>query len=58
MAPRSLAADHLALEKRADSARLLRMARPTARMARASRRRPRRIVLDVDDTFDAVHGEQ
>ena len=45
---------------------LLRMARALLRMARAMvglycasfRQVPRRIVLDVDDTFDAVHGGQ
>jgi hypothetical protein len=38
---------------------LLRMARAMVGLHRASFRRvPRRIVLDVDGTFDAVHGGQ
>jgi hypothetical protein len=38
---------------------LLRMGRTMAALYRASFRRvPKRIVLDVDDTFDPVHGEQ
>jgi len=47
------------LENLPDVRALLRMARAMVGLYRASFRQvPRRIVLDVDDTFDAVHGEQ
>jgi hypothetical protein len=47
------------LENLPDLRALLRMARAMVGLYCASFRRvPRRIVLDVDDTFDAVHGEQ
>jgi hypothetical protein len=47
------------LENLPDLHALLRMARAMVGLYCASFRRvPRRIVLDVDDTFDAVHGEQ
>ena len=47
------------LENLPDLRALLRMARAMVGLYRASFRRvPRRIVLDVDDTFDAVHGGQ
>jgi hypothetical protein len=47
------------LENLPDVRALLRMARAMVGLHRASFRRvPRRIVLDVDDTFDAVHGGQ
>src|SRR5215208_6682466 len=47
------------LENLPDLRALLRMARAMVGLYCASFRRvPRRIVLDLDDTFDAVHGEQ
>jgi Transposase DDE domain group 1 len=47
------------LENLPDARALLRMARAMVGLYCASFRQvPRRIVLDVDDTFDAVHGEQ
>jgi hypothetical protein len=47
------------LENRPDPRALLRMARAMVELYCASFRQvPRRIVLDVDDTFDAVHGGQ
>ena len=47
------------LENLPDVRVLLRMARAMAGLYCSSFRQvPRRIVLDVDDTFDAVHGEQ
>jgi hypothetical protein len=47
------------LENLPDLRALMRMARAMVGLYCASFRRvPRRIVLDVDDTFDAVHGEQ
>src|SRR5215213_6080599 len=47
------------LENLPDARALLRMARAMVGLYCSSFRQiPRRIVLDVDDTFDAVHGEQ
>jgi len=47
------------LENLPDTRALLRMGRAMVDLYCASFRQvPRRIVLDVDDTFDAVHGEQ
>jgi hypothetical protein len=47
------------LENLPDVRALLRMARAMVGLYCASFRQvPRRIVLDIDDTFDAVHGEQ
>jgi hypothetical protein len=47
------------LENLPDLRAVLRMARAMVGLYCASHRQvPRRIVLDVDDTFDAVHGEQ
>ncbi len=48
-----------ALENRPDARTLLRMGRGMVDLYCASFRQvPRRIVLDIDDTFDAVHGGQ
>lgn len=47
------------LENLPDGRALLRMGRAMIDLYCASFRRvPRRIVLDIDDTFDAVHGHQ
>src|ERR671917_281313 len=46
-------------ENRPGTRSLLRMARAMAELyCNSFRQVPRRIVLDVDDTFDAVHGER